>query len=186
MAGTETRLERTKYLSLKEHLAEFVENNRRLRRGWCPVIDWLKRQPDRGLEDVIAAETFIQSHPDWGPSYCCDVIRDTWRFNAPNDVVDIQHDHAVALVRHPWSATRKPLEHLLAHPELVWRSHDALELLVDHVSRHHANPRAFFLQSHVLALVPADARVGHLVSPDFPHLANAPLIGAAPAIGRAS
>jgi hypothetical protein len=182
MAGSETRRDRAKYLSLKEHLAEFAENNRRLRRGWCPVIDWVKRQPDDSLDDVIAAELYIQSHPEWGPSYCCDVIRDTWRFNAPEDVADIQHDHALALTRHPWATTRKPLEALFAHPEIQWRSPEAIALLIDYFDQHHPNPKAFFLQHHVRALLPADVAVSRLCSPDFSHLDEEPLIGGAPAI----
>lgn len=184
MAGTETRRERTKYLSLQEHVAEFAENNRRLRRGWCPVIDWVKLQPDQTLDDVIAAETYIQSHPEWGPSYCCDVIRDTWRFNTPADVADIQHDHAVALVRHPWQAARKPLEALFAHEEIQWRSPEALGLLIAYLAQHHPNPKAFLHQVHVRARLPSDAQFPEMLSPDFPHLEAEPLVGFAAPVGE--
>lgn len=177
MAGSETRREREKYLSLDEHVAECLANNRRLKRGWCPVIDWLKRQPNETIDDVIAAELYVQHHSEWGPAYCCDVIRDSWRFNPPDVVAMIQHDHAVALVRHPWPVARRAIETLLSHHEVRWEGREALELVLAYIADNHPNPKAHLAQAHVRARLPRWVDLSEMRCPDFPELKNQSLGG---------
>jgi hypothetical protein len=141
----------------------------------------LKTQPNETLDDVISAETFIQSHPEWGPSYCCDVIRDTWRFNAPELVEEIQHDHALALARHPFERARRAVEALFTHPDIGWQSDEALRLTVEYMAAHHPNPKAFFAQPAVRARLPASVNLSGLPCPDMPELASEPMTG----LGRA-
>jgi hypothetical protein len=184
MAGSETRREREKYLSLEEHVAECLANNSRLKRGWCPVIDWLKRQPSETIDDVIAAELYVQRHPEWGPSYCCDVIRDTWRFNTPDAVETIQHDHALSLVRHPWAAARRKVEALLSHEDTKWESREALQLVLDYFAANHPNPKAHLAQAHVRARLPQWVEITHMPCPDFPELKSHVLRGNAALPGQ--
>jgi hypothetical protein len=177
MAGSETRRDRTKYVSLDEHLAECIANNKRLGRGWCPLIAWLKQQPSETLDDVIAAELFMQQHPEWGPGYCADVIRDTWRFNSPDAVEVIQLDHALALVRHPWERARVAVENLLGHPDTGWQSREALQLVLDYVVENHGNPKALLARPDVRERLPVWVNISELPCPDFAALSAASMTG---------
>jgi hypothetical protein len=112
---------------------------------------------------------------------CCDVIRDTWRFNAPELVEEIQHDHALALVRHPFERARPSVEALFTDVDIGWQSDEALRLVVEYVAAHHPNPKAFFAQPAVRTRLPASVNLSGLPCPDMPELASEPMTG----LGRA-
>jgi hypothetical protein len=147
--GHEHRLARQKYATVGEYLAELRVINAEAGIRLCPIEAYLAEHVD---DDVIPTIQHVIEHPEWGPMYLAGAIRDTTRFNnAETDpehgdelAAIVQHDCALALVKHPWGARRAVTERLLRDERTRFVDGRAPYVLLADFHENHRNPRPFF------------------------------------------
>jgi hypothetical protein len=147
--GHEGRLARQKYATVSEYLAELRVINAEAGMRLCPIEAYLLAHRD---DDVIPTIQHVIEHPEWGPAYLVGAIRDTTFFNnAETDpehgedlAAIVQHDCALALVKHPWALRRALTERLLRDPRTRFVDGRAPYVLLADFHENHRNPRPFF------------------------------------------
>lgn len=172
---------RRSYTSLEEHIDQIEQS--RARQGVvsaCPVLEFFKAAPNNDITDVMIAEAFIQSHPQWGLPYLCDVIRTTHWYNNENDtrVLQLNAIHDMFAYHDP-AQVRRYLHDLFRRDDVVFKTHEGATKVMDFCLDGHPNPKAFLHRDHVRRHVPKDRDLDGHEAPDFPdiHKSRRKLVG---------
>lgn len=159
-------VKRLKYTTVAELIGDYEKSNAEIGRTHCPVLDHLKANVDRPLEEV---EAEIYSHPQWGPPALCETM---WKTLDHNNAKTHQHGEFIArwvqhfvaleLVKHPFDQARHAVSEMLKEPAMRFVSPEASKLVLDYLVQGHPNPGRFLAKPEVGAKFPG------IVPTDFP------------------